>query len=88
MGRGARTEWISGLQVEGEMKSLLRPAASKYSVVFICFHVLLAVCCRSKGGRIHLSWIQSAGVDQKCDKCSEDMPEKHFLIETATLSGL
>lgn len=45
----------------------------------------LKTLLRSKG-RIHLSWIQRAFVDDKCNKCSVDMPERHFVINTVNYS--
>lgn len=45
----------------------------------------LKTILRSKG-RIHLSWIQRAFVDDKCNKCSVDMPERHFVIDTVNYS--
>eukprot|EP00435_Cladocopium_sp_Y103_P034106 s635_g8.t1 len=45
----------------------------------------LKTILRSKG-RIHLSWIQRAFVDDKCNKCSVDMPERHFVINTVNYS--
>ncbi|CAK9062127.1 Patatin-like phospholipase domain-containing protein 4 (Protein GS2) [Durusdinium trenchii] len=46
----------------------------------------LKALLRLKGGKIHLSWIQRAFVDDKCNKCSEDMPERHFVINTVNYS--
>ncbi|CAJ1333172.1 unnamed protein product [Effrenium voratum] len=46
----------------------------------------LKLLSRSKGGRIHLSWIQDALLDDACNYCSEDTPEKHFVIRTVNYS--
>ena len=52
-----------------------------------CFVFTLDTVGRSKG-KIHLSWIQGAFVDSKCNKCSVDMPERHFVINTVAWRNL
>jgi len=56
-----------------------------FPAMLFCF--MLHTVGRSKG-KIHLSWIQGAFVDSKCNKCSLDMPERHFVINTVAWRNL
>ena len=56
-----------------------------FPAILLCF--TLHTVGRSKG-KIHLSWIQGAFVDSKCNKCSLDMPERHFVINTVAWRNL
>ena len=56
-----------------------------FPAILLCF--MLHTVGRSKG-KIHLSWIQGAFVDSKCNKCSLDMPERHFVINTVAWRNL
>ena len=38
--------------------------------------------CRLTCGRVHLSWISDAYIDEHCRRCSVDTPERHFVVST------
>ena len=44
-----------------------------------------AARCRLTCGRVHLSWISDAYIDEHCRRCSVDTPERHFVVSTAAL---
>eukprot|EP00439_Symbiodinium_sp_Y106_P077205 s720_g16.t1 len=37
-------------------------------------------------GRVHLSWISDAYIDEHCRRCSVDTPERHFVVSTVNYS--